>query len=52
LTSVTGLYVSGDLKANTRKQIYTAWDNAVSAASAINLLLRTKKRKALLDASD
>lgn len=48
LTSVAGLYVSGDLKANTRKQIYTAWDNAVSAASAINLLLRTRKRHKLL----
>jgi thioredoxin reductase (NADPH) len=48
LTSVTGLYVSGDLKANTRKQIYTAWDNAVSAASAINLIIRTRKRNNLL----
>lgn len=47
LTSVTGLYVAGDLKANTRKQVYTAWDNAVSAATAINLLLRTNKRKQL-----
>ena len=44
LTSVPGLYVAGDLKANTRKQIYTAWDNAVSAASAINLKLRVAKR--------
>jgi thioredoxin reductase (NADPH) len=48
LTSVPGLYVAGDLKANTRKQVYTAWDNAVSAATAINLLLRTDKRKQLL----
>ena len=45
LTSIDGLYVSGDLKANTRKQVYTAWDNAVSAATAINLILRTNKRK-------
>jgi thioredoxin reductase (NADPH) len=43
-TSVDGLYVAGDLKANTRKQIYTAWDNAVSAASAINQRLRLKRR--------
>jgi thioredoxin reductase (NADPH) len=49
LTSVPGLYVAGDLKANTRKQIYTAWDHAVSAASAINLLLRSERRKRLLD---
>lgn len=47
LTSITGLYVAGDLKANTRKQIYTAWDNAVSAASAINLIIRTRKRHKL-----
>ncbi len=45
LTSVSGLYVAGDLKANTRKQIYTAWDNAVSAATAINLIIRTNERK-------
>lgn len=44
LTSVAGLYVAGDLKANTRKQIYTAWDHAVSAVTAINLKLRTEKR--------
>lgn len=43
-TSIPGLYVAGDLKANTRKQIYTAWDNAVSAANAINLKLRQKRR--------
>jgi thioredoxin reductase (NADPH) len=48
LTSVNGLYVSGDLKANTRKQIYTAWDNAVSAATAINQIIRTRKRQLLL----
>jgi thioredoxin reductase (NADPH) len=48
LTTIPGLYVAGDLKANTRKQIYTAWDHAVSAASAINLLLRTERRKQLL----
>jgi thioredoxin reductase (NADPH) len=47
LTSVSGLYVAGDLKANTRKQIYTAWDNAVSAATAINLLIRTTRRQKL-----
>ena len=44
LTSVAGLYVAGDLKANTRKQIYTAWDHAVSAVNAINQKLRTEKR--------
>ena len=49
LTSVPGLYVAGDLKANTRKQIYTAWDNAVSAATAINLIIRTKRRQKILN---
>ena len=45
LTSVQGLYVAGDLKANTRKQVYTAWDHAVSAATAINFIIRSKKRE-------
>ena len=49
LTSVQGLYVAGDLKANTRKQVYTAWDHAVSAATAINLIIRTRNRQKLLD---
>jgi thioredoxin reductase (NADPH) len=44
LTSIPGLYVAGDLKANTRKQIYTAWDNAVSAANAVNMKLRASRR--------
>lgn len=44
LTSVPGLYVAGDLKANTRKQIYTAWDTAVSAATAVNMKIRMAKR--------
>jgi thioredoxin reductase (NADPH) len=48
LTSISGLYVAGDLKANTRKQIYTAWDHAVSAANAINLKIRTSRRQQLL----
>lgn len=44
LTSIPGLYVAGDLKANTKKQIYTAWDTAVNAANAINMKLRASKR--------
>ena len=47
-TSVPGLYVAGDLKANTRKQIYTAWENAVSAVNAINMKLRLARREKLL----
>jgi thioredoxin reductase (NADPH) len=44
LTSVAGLYVAGDLKANSKKQIYTAWDSAVNAANAINMKLRAARR--------
>lgn len=44
LTSIPGLYVAGDLKANTKKQIYTAWDHAVNSANAINLKLRVARR--------
>lgn len=44
LTSVPGLYVAGDLKANTKKQIYTAWDHAVNSANAINMKLRAARR--------
>lgn len=46
-TSVKNLYVAGDLKANTKKQIYTAWDNAVNAANAINQKIRIDKRPIL-----
>ncbi|HXH30003.1 MAG TPA: NAD(P)/FAD-dependent oxidoreductase [Bacteriovoracaceae bacterium] len=49
LTSVEGLYVAGDLKAGTRKQIYTSWDMAVSAANAVNLRLRITRRKKFLE---
>lgn len=51
LSSVNGLYVAGDLKANTRKQIYTAWDAAVASANSINQNLRVDKRKKLLENS-
>jgi thioredoxin reductase (NADPH) len=46
-SSVPGLYVAGDLRANTKKQIYTAWDTAVSAVNSINLKIRAEKRKEL-----
>lgn len=44
-SSIKGLYVAGDLRAQTRKQIYTSWDTAVSAANAINGQLRREKRE-------
>lgn len=43
-TSVPGLYVAGDLKAGTKKQIYTSWDTAVNAVNAINMKLRIFRR--------
>lgn len=44
-SSVEGLYVAGDLRANTKKQIYTAWDTAVDAADDINQRLRVLRRE-------
>jgi thioredoxin reductase (NADPH) len=43
-TTIPGLYVAGDLRANAKKQIYTAWDHAVNAANAINMKLRASRR--------
>lgn len=47
LTNVPGLYVAGDLRANAKKQIYTAWDQAVNSANAINMKLRQERRPKL-----
>jgi thioredoxin reductase (NADPH) len=43
-SSLSGLYVAGDLRANAKKQIYTAWDHAVDSADAINAKLRRQRR--------
>lgn len=43
-TNIEGLYVAGDLRANTKKQIYTAWDGAVDSADDINQAIRRIKR--------
>ena len=43
-SSIEGMYVAGDLRANMKKQIYTAWDMAVDSADEINTLIRRKKR--------
>lgn len=48
LTNIDGFYVAGDVKANTKKQIYTAWDHAVNSADAINQKLRALARQKLL----
>ena len=47
LTNVSGLYVAGDLRANSKKQIYTAWDESVNSANAINMKLRQERRPKL-----
>ena len=43
-SSVDGLYIAGDLRANAKKQIYTAWDHAVDCADAINRKIRMARR--------
>lgn len=47
-SSIEGLYIAGDLRANTKKQIYTAWDTAVDAVDNINSKLRLERRKSIL----
>lgn len=48
-TSIENIYAIGDLKANSKKQIYTGWDNAVDALDSINSKKRRLKREALLN---
>ncbi len=48
-TNVKGLYIAGDLRANLKKQIYTAWDSAVDAADDINAKIRRENRKKVLE---
>lgn len=40
-TSIPNLFVVGDLRAHTKKQIYTAWDQAVDSADTIDSRIRT-----------
>ena len=47
LTNISGLYVAGDLRANAKKQIYTAWDQAVTTVNSINQKLRQERRPKL-----
>lgn len=49
-TSVPGIFAIGDIVAGTKMQIYTAWEEAVVAAEAINRRFRLEKRQALLSA--
>lgn len=46
-TSVPGIFVGGDLRANHKKQIYTAWDNTVDAVDRIDYCAREERRAAV-----
>jgi thioredoxin reductase (NADPH) len=41
-TSVPNLFVDGDLRANSMKQVYTAWQQAVDSVQVINRRIREK----------
>lgn len=45
-SSIPGIFAVGDLVAGGRMQIYTAWDEAVSAAEACDRRLRAARRAA------
>lgn len=49
MTNIENLYVAGDLRANVKKQIYTAWDTAVDSLDDINAKIRREKRNRLLE---
>lgn len=49
-SSVSNLFVAGDLRANAKKQVYTAWDHAVDSADEINARLRKEKRSKAIEA--
>lgn len=46
-TSVPNLFVAGDLRAHTKKQIYSAWDQAVDSADIIDSRIRKENRSKL-----
>ncbi len=47
-SSISQLYVAGDLRAESKKQIYTAWDMAVDSMDDINKKMRMLKRDKLI----
>ena len=47
-STVTSLFIAGDLKSGIKNQVYTAWDSAVDTIDEINSRLRRKKREAEL----
>jgi thioredoxin reductase (NADPH) len=47
-SSVSNLFIAGDLRAGLKKQIYSAWDSAVDSADEINRRIRQNNREQLL----
>jgi thioredoxin reductase (NADPH) len=43
-TDILNFYATGDVRANTKKQIYTAWDCAVDTMDHINAKIRRSRR--------
>mgnify|MGYP000064408972 CR=1 FL=1 len=50
-TSISSLYVAGDIRAGVRKQIYSAWDSSVDSADRINFVRRQKMREEIKSSS-
>ena len=46
-STVENLFVAGDLRANAKKQVYTAWDHAVDSVDKINGRIRLEKRNSI-----
>lgn len=51
-SSVPNLFIAGDLRANTMKQVYSGWYTAVLAANAANEKIRLSHREKLLSSED
>jgi len=43
-SNVPGIFAGGDLRANTKKQIYTSWDVTVDAVDKIDAYVREERR--------
>jgi len=47
-TNVSGFFAAGDLVSGKKKQVYTAWDDAVDCVDAVDARVRKEKREKLL----
>lgn len=47
-TAVPGLFAAGDLRANKKKQIYTAWDITVDSVDKVDAYVRAERREQLM----